>query len=126
MQRYLVSGVLALAMAAPAVAVQTAPVPTAPSQTLPAQTVPAPALPGQAQAGQPVADPTDPSAPAGQSATTEAPAAAPELTEAEQKTLKRCQAMGPGQAAQSSKCSKVMVKAGQVDPAAARAPAATQ
>jgi hypothetical protein len=48
--------------------------------------------------------------------------AAPELTEAEQKTLTKCQAMDPAQQAQSSKCSKVLTKAGKGDPAKERAP----
>ena len=52
--------------------------------------------------------------------------ATPDLTEAEQKTLKKCAAMTPVQQAQSSKCSKVMVKAGKDDPAKARAPSAPE
>jgi len=90
------------------------------------QVAPAPATPVQTAPTQATMDPTDPSAPAGQSSTLEAPAQTPDLTEAEQKTLKRCQAMGPGQAAQSSKCSAVMTKAGQGDPSKARAPMANQ
>jgi len=109
MKPFLMFGAAALATVTSAGAQQTAPVQAAPARTAPAQ---------------PLSDPTDPSAPAGQSVTTEAPAQDAGLTEAEQKTLKRCQAMGPGQAAQSSKCSAVMTKAGQGDPAKARAPAA--
>lgn len=41
------------------------------------------------------------------------------LTPEEQKVLDRCLRLGPGQAAQSSKCSKVMTKAGKGDPAKA-------
>lgn len=48
--------------------------------------------------------------------------APPELTEAEQATYKKCIRMTPGQQAQSSKCSKVMVKAGKGDPARMRGP----
>lgn len=53
-----------------------------------------------------------------------APATSPDatLTDAEQKTLAKCAAMSPPQQAQSSKCSKVMVKAGKGDPAHDRGP----
>jgi hypothetical protein len=41
------------------------------------------------------------------------------LTDAEQAMLKKCKAMAPQQQAQSSKCSKVLIRAGQEDPAKA-------
>ena len=96
-----ITAALLLATGTPALAQQ------APTATPPG--VPAPA-PSDTQLG------TAPEAPA--------PTASPDstLTEAEQKTLARCAAMSPVQQAQSSKCSKVMVKAGKGDPAHNRGP----